>query len=347
MKLQAKQYLIGGSCLLIVAAGLIVQRLWPEKGQSPHTNNSPTNQLNNVQAVALNGEMVAVETTERKPVAVVIDNQPDARPQAGLTEADIVYETLAEGGITRFLALYQTKAARNVGPIRSARIYFNELAEEWGALYAHVGGNSDALDALKQSTYGQIANADQFFFDPYFHRINTRKAPHNVYTSIDTLYELGHHEQWDLKTAPIPDWKYAPRPVQTTLSQSISIPFSTPEYAVLYTYSPKENLYLRSVAGKTTLDANTGTAVKANNIIIQFASSHPTKTDTIGSLSFNLDAGGKAIVISGGIATKGTWEKVNGHTKFIDAAGKEVELNPGQTWIEIIPLELAPKVTIK
>lgn len=347
MKLQAKQYLIAGSCLLIVAVGLVVQRFWPEKAQSLHTNNPSTNQFNNLQATGLNGQMVSQEVAEQRPVAVVIDNQPDARPQAGLSEADIVYETLAEGGITRFLALYQTKASKNVGPIRSARIYFNELAEEWSALYAHVGGNSDALDALKQNTYEHIANADQFFFDSYFHRINARKAPHNAYTSIDTLYELSRHEGWDLKTTPVPGWKYALTTIQTTLPQRIFIPFSTPEYAVLYTYNPKENLYLRSVAGKATLDANTGAPLKPSNVIIQFAAVHPTKTDTLGSLSFNLDASGKAVGMSGGTSTQGRWEKTDGHTKFIDASGKEMELNPGQTWIEIVPIELAPQVTIK
>lgn len=347
MKLQTKQYLIAGSCLLVVAAGLLMYRFWPEKNQPPHISNSSVDSLNDVQIEGLNGTMVSQEIAKQRPVAVVVDNHPDARPASGLSDADLVYETLAEGGITRFLALYQTKASKNVGPIRSARIYFNQLAEEWNALYAHVGGNSDALDALKQNTYSHLANADQFFFDSYFHRVTARKAPHNVYTSIDTLYELGQREQWDLKITPVPGWKYAPTPIQTTFPQSIFIPFSTPEYAVSYTYNPKENLYLRSVAGKAAIDANTGTTIKPSNIIIQFAAAYPTKTDTLGSLSFNLDTGGKAIVISGGSVTKGRWEKIDGQTKFIDATGKEAELNPGQTWIEIIPNELAPKITIK
>jgi len=123
--------------------------------------------LSDLQKVpAIDGELVQPGDIQR-PFGVVIENFPDARPQSGLSQANIVYEALAEGGITRFFALFQTQKAPQIGPVRSARTYFNDWAEEWGVVYAHVGGNSDALAYLHAGISG-VTDADQFYNDPYF-----------------------------------------------------------------------------------------------------------------------------------------------------------------------------------
>jgi hypothetical protein len=96
----------------------------------------------------LSGRMVEKEKTTRKPIAVVVENHPDARPQSGLNDAALVFETFAEGGITRFLAVFQENDVANIGPVRSARPYFVEWATSLKALFAHVGGNIDALDLI-------------------------------------------------------------------------------------------------------------------------------------------------------------------------------------------------------
>src|SRR5581483_1401572 len=124
------------------------------------------------------------QSMAKRPFAVVVENHPDARPQSGLSQADVVYEALAEGGITRFLAIFQSQDVKSIGPVRSARTYFNDWAQEWGAVYAHVGGNSDALALIKAGIPG-VSDADQFFNDPYFTRISSRRPPHNTYTSIN------------------------------------------------------------------------------------------------------------------------------------------------------------------
>lgn len=345
MKPYSKYYIVAGSCILIVTLGLVARWFWPSTSSFPGNGNSTAPQPTAALLPGLNGTLVPADIAERRPIAVVIDNHPDARPASGLSEADVVYETLAEGGITRFLAIYQTKAPENVGPIRSARVYFNELAAEWGAIYAHVGGNSDALAVLKTGSYPGLANADQYFYEPYFHRVKTRSAPHNVHTSIDQLRQLAKDNQWSTQTEAAP-WTYQqPSPQDHSNEQAITIPFSTPKYTVSYTYDPVKNVYIRKLGGGTATD--NGVAIAPTNVLIQFAQSFPTKTDTIGSISFNLDRGGKATIITNGVAVKGSWKKVAGRTRFYTETGAEVTLSPGQTWVEIVPVELAAQVTIK
>lgn len=345
MRLNSKYYFVAGSCVLIIVLGLISRWFWPDSSTPSDKSGTTITQLTPTLLPGINGTLVPAEIAERRPVAVVIDNHPDARPAAGLSKADIVYETLAEGDITRFLAIYQTQAPENVGPIRSARVYFNELAAEWGAVYAHVGGNSDALTALKTESYPALANADQYFFEPYFHRVKTKSAPHNVHTSMEQLWQLANDNHWDMQ-AGFTAWKYKePDQPNNPGKQTITIPFSTPQYAVSYTYDPAKNAYIRKLGG--TLATDNGTAITPTNIVIQFANSFPTQTDTLGSISFNLDQGGKAIILSNGVAIKGGWKKTAGHTRFHTETGAEVVLSPGQTWVEIVPTELAAKVTIK
>lgn len=345
MQTYSKYYIVTGISILIVILGLITRWFWPNISSFSGTRNSTTTQTALTLLPGLNGVLVPAKIAERRPVAVVIDNHPDARPASGLSEADIVYETLAEGGITRFLAVYQTGAPENVGPIRSARMYFNELAAEWGAIYTHVGGNSDALAVLKAGSYPSLANADQYFFESYFHRVKTKPAPHNVHTSLDRLSQLATDNLWNTQ-AKFKPWSYKePEPQQKPKKQTITIPFSTSQYTVSYTYDPAKNAYIRKLGG--TLATDNGIAITPTNIVIQFANSFPTQTDTIGSISFNLDQGGKAIIIHNGVVIKGGWKKADGQTRFYADTGAEVALSPGQTWIEIVPVELAAKIIIK
>ena len=120
------------------------------------------------QVPAINGVPVSEQIANTRPIAVVIENHTQARPQSGLSNADIIYETLAEGGITRFLALYQTQDAKEIGPIRSARPYFNTIANQWGAVYAHVGGSEIALSELNAGVHKKLTDLNQYFFGDYF-----------------------------------------------------------------------------------------------------------------------------------------------------------------------------------
>lgn len=132
----------------------------------------------------------------KKIMTVVIENHPDARPQSGLDKASIVYETLAEGGITRFLAVFQENEVAEIGPVRSARIYFLDWVLEYDALFAHIGGNIAALDQIGPL---KIQDINQFYNANYFWRDNSRVAPHNVYTTTDKLRAAGEKAKYSGK----------------------------------------------------------------------------------------------------------------------------------------------------
>ena len=296
---------------------------------------------------AINGILVEEATALQRPIAVVVENHPDARPQSGLVDADIVYETLAEGGITRFLAIYQTKEVKNIGPIRSARTYFAEIANELGAVFAHVGGNSDALENIRNRVYPNVSDADQFFNDPYFHRIKQRPMPHNVYTSIANLKELSLTHKFS-QQANLATWKFKDVEKSATSSQEITINFSEKDYEVSYVFDPIKNLYKRYLAGKAHKDLDSGRQIEVKNVIVQFVKTFPTKTDTLYSIGMDLTSGGKALVFSNGQAANAVWKKtLDGRTRYYDLNNLAIIFNPGQIWVALVPEEREPLVIWK
>ncbi len=292
----------------------------------------------------LNGVKVEPGIAQQRPIAVIIENHPDARPQAGLSQADIVYETLAEGGITRYLALFQTQAAENIGPVRSVRIYLADIANDWHALLAHVGGNSIALSRIKSGTYKNLDDADQYFNDKYFRRVSSRPAPHNVYTSIDKLIQLMVARSYSLP-ADYESWKFKDdSPLTPPAAATIAIPFSTPGFTASYRYDAATNSYLRSLASKADRDANNQQQLSAKNIIIQYVEETPLPSDAIGTISLKLSGSGEARVFLDGFTIPATWKRENGFTRYYNIDGNEILLNRGQTWVEIVPTTLQDEV---
>ncbi len=136
----------------------------------------------------LTGELIAQEGDAAKPVtAIMLENSPDARPQSGLKDAEIVYEAIAEGGVTRFLAVYQQHKPQLIGPVRSVRMYYVHWLTPYDASVAHIGGSAAALQLVRNGSYRDI---DQFFNAGSYWRANDRYAPHNVYTSFEKLDAL-------------------------------------------------------------------------------------------------------------------------------------------------------------
>ncbi len=287
-------------------------------------------------AVALNGTKVE-EAKVQRPFAVVIENHPDARPQSGLSEADLVYEALAEGGITRFLAIFQSQDVKSIGPVRSARTYFNDWAQEWGAVYVHVGGNIDALNLLDAGVAG-ISNADQYYNGDYFTRITTRPAPHNVYTSIDKLKALSASHSFSIAKSYTDYIFKDDAPAQTPDASKITIDFSMPSFMVQWVYDSSTNTYKRYIAGSAALDNGNKQYIFAKNLIVQRVTaqeSHPG--DPKLALLMGTHTGGEADVYQDGTVVHGTWKYLNGKTRYYDSSGKEIALNRGQIWIDVVP----------
>jgi hypothetical protein len=287
----------------------------------------------------LTGLATDEEKAKRRPLGVVIENSPEARPQSGLLEADVVYETVAEGGITRMLAIYQSKDSSEMGPVRSARFYFIDWLSELSAVFVHVGGNIMALDEIAAK---KIPDINQFYWSGYFWRDSARYAPHNVYTTTAKLYaaikKAGYDKSFELRKL---NFKEEPALEQRGVAQNISIPFSTPLFTVGYAYDRTNNDYVRSLAGVLHKDKRTGQAIRAKNIIVQFESITNIKSrDGVTTGKIGTIGTGKAIIFQDGKATVGSWKKDsrNSQTVISDSTGVEIKLNPGQTWFEVVPL---------
>lgn len=333
--------------IVIIIALIAGYRFFAGRGSVVTFSSGADNASQPKQLPAINGLMVDASVAQQRPLAVMVENHPDARPQSGLADADLVYETLAEGGITRFMAVYQTKTVANIGPIRSARTYFADLANELGAVYAHVGGNSDVLANLKAGQYLNIADADQFFNGNFFHRITSRSAPHNVYSSTSNLDDLAAARDFSGQ-AKYGQWKYKDdSPLTTAIATLISINFSLPEYAVRWQYDQSSNTYQRFLAGIAHIDLESKRQILAKNVIAQFVKTYPVQTDTVGSIGIDLTSGGQALVFMDGNAVAATWKKQDGRTRYFDQSGNEISLNRGQTWIEMVPVEKQAELLFK
>lgn len=289
----------------------------------------------------LTGELVDPSIADRRVLAVVVENHPDARPQSGYNDADIVYETLAEGGITRTLALFQSKSSSEIGPVRSARDYFIEWLSEFNGVFAHVGGSSTALATISQAG---IPDLNQFYNAGAYWRSNDRYAPHNVYTTTEKLYEAARAKSMATTGAPTPfsfkdDIPEAERP----LEQNVNVYFSGPLFQVTYKYDVTSNLYFRSVSGVAAKDKVTGVQISPKNVLVLYTSINPY-VNQAGEQAVRIDTtSGKGVLFQDGKALDITWSKASRSTRtsYKDTTGQEISLNRGQTWIEVVPAGMA------
>ena len=206
----------------------------------------------------------------RAGLAVVIDNLPRARPQSGLKNADIVYEALAEGGVTRLLAVYYHGEASTVGPIRSARPYFIELAGGLNATLVHAGGSPEALEYFKNNNFPHL---DEFSNPRYFWRISRRRPPHNLYSGTAILHKLARESGLNNKVK-VPSFNFisdeekeSTEDKKELLSDQVKIYFPG-KYEVTYTYVPGEQVYRRFINGEPHMDAAANAQLEARNIIV-------------------------------------------------------------------------------
>ncbi|OYX43397.1 hypothetical protein B7Y94_01660 [Candidatus Saccharibacteria bacterium 32-49-12] len=205
------------------------------------------------------------ETVNKPVTAVMIENSPDARPQSGLKDAGIVYEAVAEGGITRFIALYQHTQPELIGPVRSLRIYYLDWAAPYQASIAHVGGSGNALAEVRNGNYRDI---DQFFNAGSYWRATDRYAPHNMYTNFERLNELNRAKGYtssEFKGFERVDGEPAEQPSAT----SIAVNFSSDLYNTTYTYDAASNTYARSLGGAEHHDREKGRITPSSVVVIQ------------------------------------------------------------------------------
>ena len=285
----------------------------------------------------LTGEKMEEEVTQR-PIAVTINNHPLARPQAGISSADIVYELLVEGDATRFLAIYQSQLPEQVGPIRSARDYLIELAKGLDSFYLAHGYSPSALELLNSGT---IDHANGMRYDGiYFKRSSNRKAPHNSYISAENIKAVAEkvginltlHKKSELTFYDsIENVKIgnSASKIQMNYFNSNSSSNST------YTYEEKSQTYLKAYGTQAMLDELTNSQVAVSNVLF-FEAPHRV-ADSEGRRVITLSEGGNAYVFQAGVMREVAWKNKNGVLVAVEEDGSEVKLIPGKTWVHLVP----------
>jgi hypothetical protein len=282
----------------------------------------------------LTGNLVADQAATTQPVtAIMIENSPDARPQSGLKDSGVVFEAIAEGGITRFAVLYQQEKPTLVGPVRSVRMYYVDWIAAFNASIAHVGGSLAALNEVRNGNYRDI---DQFFNGASYYRATDRYAPHNVYTSFDRLDALNAAKGYTSSTFTgftRKDSVAAKVPAAT----SISVNISGGLYDSAYAYNATTNTYDRSEGGAPHLDREAGQISPRVVIVMKI----PERTVLEDGYREQIDAigSGQATIFQDGTVQEVTWSKASmlDQIKFTDANSKDVPLARGQTWLTSVP----------
>lgn len=326
------------SAAIIIVCGVIVAFVLNHTGSKPVAEAAKIPDKTIAVAPAtvpssLSGLPVSPEVNKTPVTGVMIENSDGARPQAGLSNAGVVFEAVAEGGITRFLALYQDQAPANVGPIRSARPYYLQWALGFDASLAHVGGSADALNDIK--AWG-VKDLNEMYNAGSYHRISTRQAPHNVYTSISTLNQLETAKGYT-STSFTGFPRKTEDPSKAPTVKSIDMNPSWSDYSVHYDYDSATNSYNRSEAGSSMVDSNTAKQLSPKVVIGMIIPKSQGALDSTGAYYtvYQVVGNGQAYVFQDGTLTTGTWSKssASSQIQFTDATGKTIKLDPGQTWI--------------
>lgn len=299
--------------------------------QQVATTTTATTTCTNCLRRRIDGVMAAPEFEKAQLYAVMIDNFNTARPQFGLSAASLVYEAPAEGGITRYLAIFSKDIAPSeIGPVRSARAYFLNWAKELGAIYVHVGGSPEALELAKNLGTNDL---NEFFKGSFFWRSNDRSAPHNVLTSGEKLtsYQSLKSENV-LEFAP---WQFKDAATSTAaINSQINIKYSD-GYNVYWQYQANTNSYLRYLDGNVHTDAG-GANITAKNIVIHLSSF--AITDDKLRLEMSSALSGKALLCQDGVCSMGSFKKnsPSSRAKYYNKNGDEFIFNAGTTWIEVV-----------
>jgi len=278
----------------------------------------------------------------RPALAVKVENLPAARPQVGLSFADVIYEEPVEAFITRFIAVYQCQDASRIEPVRSARLTDPDVLVQFGSpLFGYAGGVPQVINKVRQSG---LVDVNYLVTGKAYHRDLNRPMPHNLYTSTKELYAAGHSKDGP----PAPVFTYSKDvPATATAAARAHIPFSS--YSDVYwTWSAAKGLWMRSY-GSVPATYSDGTQIGARNVVIQMVKVITTGiTDVNGVHSPEVISTGSGVcyVLRDGKLIKGTWSRptLGDVTTFKDASGNVIPLSPGKTWVELVPR--ADRVTV-
>lgn len=329
--------------LLVLAIGGLGWWAWQVNHSSGSSvgvvkGNKPKPPAPTTVASMLTGRQVNPAINQLPVTGVMIENSPDARPQSGLESAGIVFEAVAEGGITRFLALYQDTAPDYLGPIRSVRPYYLDWLHGFDGAVAHVGGSPAALAKIKAEG---IKDLDQFANGGSYTRISSRYAPHNVYSSIANLQGIESRKGYGAPKFTGFERK-TDAPSKQITARIIDFSVSSALYNAHFDYDSVANNYVRSQGGAAHTQINkAGAAAQIRpNVVVALIMPKGIEADDLHT-SYTTIGSGTMYVFQDGVVQKGTWAKSSGGAPlaFTDETGKPLKLNVGQTWITVLGTE--------
>lgn len=285
--------------------------------------------------------------SKTRPIAVMIDNHPNARPlHSGLQDAYIIYEIIVEGGFTRYMALFKDQETEKIGPVRSARHYYLDYALENDAVYAHFGWSPAAQNDISKLKINNING----LISPAYWRDKNFSAPHNAFTNLENIEKEITRLKYERDTNKSILFDYSIDEIDLSKREDAEVADNVlAKYSssteTSYEYDSEEKVYKRFVNGKKHVDNLTKEQYTAKNIIVY-------KLDTItldssGRRDIKNIGSGSGYFISGGYAVPIKWKKDSrsGKTVYTYEDGKEIVLNDGNTYIQILPLSGTLKIS--
>lgn len=327
--------------------------------------------LPKTESCPLNGALYSKQQKDwwekHRPLGVMIENHENARPQSGLSYADVVWEAVAEGGITRFLSVYYCQDAGQIGPIRSARTYFLDFISEYGSnpLYAHVGGANqagpaDALSQIEDYDWNGYNDLNQFsigfptFWRDYDRLGHATATEHTMYSTTTKLWEFASSRgltnvdkkgnPWNEKFVSYSfkdDASQSERPKNQTIHLEFWNTYN--QYFVDWNYDPVSNLYKRNNGGKAFVDRDNNNQLTAKNIVVLFMQESNANDGYENNihLLYKTKGSGKAFYFIDGKKTQGTWRKDSrtAKTLLFNSDGSVIKFDRGTIWFEILPID--------
>lgn len=295
------------------------------------------------------GLMVEPEENNHRAVAVMINNIKEAMPQSGIEQADVVYEMLVEGGITRLLAVFTDyDDIAKIGPVRSARMAYGIVTAEYDAIFIHYGGSDDGYEKIEEYNLDDIDGMND---QQVFYRDKSRVAPHNAYINSETLASGITSYNYRSTKAATSDAKFKFNETDTDLASGetatkVTTPFSNYQKPY-FTYNETTKTYDRFQYNSPQIDDLTGNQLTYKNIIIQVVNEYAL--DAGGHQAMDMVGSGSGYYMTNGKYVKITWKKTSDTsvTKYYLEDGTELSLNPGKTWISIFPKDREGNISIQ
>lgn len=325
--------------IILVTGSVMAYKIIRNKNNE--TQEVSENQNEEISKTVEEEKTVQIFKGDDRPIAVMIDNHSEAWPQAALNDTYLVYEIVVEGGETRLMALFKGQNIDKIGPIRSSRHYFLDYAMENDAIYTHFGWSPQAqsdISKFKINNINGITESEETFW-----RVRDKSSPHNAVSSTEELLKVAKEKGYKTTSTKESVLNYVVDDVNLELgqeAQKVTIPFSTLQ-KVHYEYDAENQVYKRYARNKAQTDWNTGDPITTKNIIITFCNNYTLKDSenkgrqglsNIGTFNGYYITNGKAIKI------KCIKEARNLQTKYVDLQGNEIDINDGNTWISICPI---------